>query len=282
LKMITRRQFICSVPAAYLWAKDALAKHERILINPGHNKEHPGFYRKEVGDEHKINLGISRLLKGSLSDVGIESILAREEQYIKPILDYQAAHKAELLNQIRIYWQGLCGTREENLERLESLAKHYWKKNRRNGLTIEKALLQLSIASWADTAGFSAVLNIHVNDSKNGNEGYAVITSENNTSPRNRDLAYFLHEEMRLSGVPSNSEGESSRIGGVKVPGFMVSDYVVIGSPLRRMKTPSAIIECGHACDHYGGLYVSDQRIQQMYADAICHGTYRFLNAPSS
>jgi N-acetylmuramoyl-L-alanine amidase len=274
-----RRDFICSLSALALnyasgFSQELNNKKPRVLLDPGHNTGYVGCERRGVGIEYVLNTRIAEKTKQLLDEANdLEVIMSRDENnYLPGIMDYREKNKADFTKEVEEFRQ-----------------KKHIRSTSPNTLPLDEAVTQLAIAGWAEDNGFDAVVHVHVNDvhpslrKKTG--GFTVITSNNNGSTRkSRILAGYVYRSLREQGLkPSNLPVESTQFSlGIGAPfrisGFMIDDYLIIGSEMHQPKTPTLIVECGYIYqNHNQKQTIANKEIQELYAGALNDGVRNYF-----
>ena len=288
-----RRDFLSCLSLILVNPKLVLPEFEprkKVLINPGHNKDvfkHGyGCYIKEVGYEYVLNTQIAGKIQKILRNAGLEAIVTRDEkEYLPGIKEYRTKNKQALLREVKAY-QSQRNSRNHNTP----------------VMPLNEALTQLSILKWAEANPFDLLLNIHINfpgEKYRGKfSGFAVIISDkHNDFSKSKALAQDIYDSLIQDFKPSNNKSESALMKKGKlrqyVPGFMINDFLMLGTDLYAAKIPSILVECGYISQKYDissskgqgsksneqKLSIAHGRVQEQYALRISEGVLGFLKS---
>jgi N-acetylmuramoyl-L-alanine amidase len=268
--MINRRQFLIiaalgAIPLPPTGKQEPsgpkprrLARESLIIINPGHYRnsgKNLGVRVPGIGDEYIINTQISRALHSKLQDIGLASIVTRDEQdFLPEIVAFMADHKTRLEAEYTAYIQGS-------------------KSRRRRELGKREALLQLGIMRFAEARKAAVMIDIHIDDQgpirrrkrKKEAKGFSVIlnnTASGESERLQQALCSALQETLPRNRCYKIKKGRRG--------------IFILGNNRLPFSVPSCLVECGFMRQQYtiegNPKRICDPEIQEMYAASLARG----------
>jgi N-acetylmuramoyl-L-alanine amidase len=236
--------------------------NQLIVINPGHYKysgENLGAHVPGIGHEYIINTQLARALHKKLQEIGLQAIVARDEQnYLPEIIEFMADHNTRLEREYDAHIRATNYRRHRELSRRE-------------------AILQLGIMRYAEARDAAAMIDIHVDDQLRKRrrrraeaKGFSVILNQTASGESGRlqgDLCSALRKTLPLNRC---YHIKNARRG-----------IFILGTSELRFSVPSCLVECGFMRQQYvidgNKKHICDPEAQDICAASLARGLANYF-----